>query len=79
MQLVEKHTIDRTNWLYKQLDNLCFLSKNLFNYAALPNPTKIYPQRRIPRLLQNTETMSGNNRLSSITSQSISASIIEIT
>jgi putative transposase len=33
MQLVEKHIIDRTHWLYKQLDNLCFLSKNLFNYA----------------------------------------------
>jgi len=30
MQLVEKHIIDRTHWLYKQLDNLCFLSKNLF-------------------------------------------------
>ncbi|MCL1474958.1 RNA-guided endonuclease InsQ/TnpB family protein [Argonema antarcticum] len=33
MQLVEKHMIDRNHWLYKQLDNLCFLSKNLFNYA----------------------------------------------
>ncbi len=33
MQLVSKHTIDRNHWLYKQLDNLCFLSKNLFNYA----------------------------------------------
>jgi putative transposase len=33
MQLVSKHIIDRNHWLYKQLDNLCFLSKNLFNYA----------------------------------------------
>ena len=33
MQLVEKHIIDRNHWLYKRLDNLCFLSKNLFNYA----------------------------------------------
>ncbi|HBE49897.1 MAG TPA: transposase [Cyanobacteria bacterium UBA11369] len=33
MQLVEKHIIDRHHWLYKHLDNLCFLSKNLFNYA----------------------------------------------
>lgn len=61
MQLVEKHIIDRTHWLYKQLDNLCFLSKNLFNYAALPNQTKIYHLRRIPRLLQNTETRSGTD------------------
>lgn len=33
MQLVSKHIIDRNHWLYKQLDKLCFLSKNLFNYA----------------------------------------------
>lgn len=33
MQLVSKHIINRNHWLYKQLDNLCFLSKNLFNYA----------------------------------------------
>lgn len=33
MQLVEKHIITQNHWLYKQLDNLCFLSKNLFNYA----------------------------------------------
>ncbi|MEG5210186.1 transposase [Microcoleus sp. ARI1-A1] len=33
MQLVEKHIISRTHWLYPQLNNLCFLSKNLFNYA----------------------------------------------
>ena len=33
MQLVSKHIIDRNYWLYKRLDNLCFLSKNLFNYA----------------------------------------------
>jgi putative transposase len=33
MHLVSKHIIDRNHWLYKRLDNLCFLSKNLFNYA----------------------------------------------
>ena len=33
MQLVEKHIISRHHWLYQQLDTLCFLSKNLFNYA----------------------------------------------
>ena len=41
MQLVEKHMIDRNHWLYKQLDNLCFLSKNLFNYANYPIRQKI--------------------------------------
>ena len=33
MQLVEKHIISRHHSLYQELDNLCFLSKNLFNYA----------------------------------------------
>lgn len=33
MLYVEKHIISRTHWLYPQLDNLCFISKKLFNYA----------------------------------------------
>lgn len=33
MQLVERHIIDRNHQFYLELDNLCFLSKNLFNYA----------------------------------------------
>ena len=33
MQLVEHHIIKSNNVLYKELDNLCFLSKNLYNQA----------------------------------------------
>ncbi len=33
MQLVEKHTINQNNSYFKEIDNLCFLSKNLYNYA----------------------------------------------
>lgn len=33
MQLVERHIIKKTNKYYKELDNLCFLSKNLYNIA----------------------------------------------
>lgn len=33
MQLVEKHIIKKSNPLYKEIDNLCFLSKNLYNAA----------------------------------------------
>ena len=33
MLLVEKHIIKKGNQSYKTLDNLCFLSKNLYNYA----------------------------------------------
>lgn len=30
---VEKHIINEKHQLYSQFDNLCFLSKNLYNYA----------------------------------------------
>lgn len=33
MKLVEQHIIKSNNILYKDLDNLCFLSKNLYNQA----------------------------------------------
>ena len=33
MKLVEQHIIKSNNALYKDLDNLCFLSKNLYNQA----------------------------------------------
>jgi len=33
MYLVERHIIKPTNPLYKELDNVCFLSKNLYNKA----------------------------------------------
>ncbi|HEY9708789.1 MAG TPA: hypothetical protein V6D48_11355 [Oculatellaceae cyanobacterium] len=33
MPIVEKHIIDINNWLDQELNQLCFLSKNLFNYS----------------------------------------------
>ena len=33
MQLVERHKIKPNHQLWKQIDCLCFLSKNLYNYA----------------------------------------------
>lgn len=33
MILVERHIIKKSNPLYKKLDKLCFLSKNLYNSA----------------------------------------------
>ena len=33
MKLVEQHIIKSNNPIYKELDNLCFLSKNLYNQA----------------------------------------------
>jgi len=33
MRQVERHIIKRSNPIWKQIDRLCFLSKNLYNYA----------------------------------------------
>ena len=33
MQLVERHIIKKSNPLHKELDNMSFLSKNLYNQA----------------------------------------------
>ena len=33
MKLVEQHIIKSNNAIYKELDNLCFLAKNLYNQA----------------------------------------------
>ena len=33
MILTERHIIKKSNSLYSELDNLCFLSKNLYNSA----------------------------------------------
>ena len=33
MQLVERHKIKPSHRFWKQIDELCFLSKNLYNYA----------------------------------------------
>ena len=33
MQLVERHKIKPTHRFWQQIDKLCFLSKNLYNYA----------------------------------------------
>lgn len=31
MNLVERHIIKKSDTRYKELDNICFLSKNLYN------------------------------------------------
>ena len=33
MKLVERHIIKKNDKRYNELDNLCFLSKNLYNQA----------------------------------------------
>ncbi|NER04901.1 MAG: transposase, partial [Okeania sp. SIO3C4] len=33
MRLVERHIIQKNNRFYPEIDRLCFLSKNLYNYA----------------------------------------------
>ena len=33
MRLVERHIIQKNHRFYPEIDRLCFLSKNLYNYA----------------------------------------------
>jgi putative transposase len=33
MHLVGKHIFDKNHYLFKKVENVCFLSKNIFNYA----------------------------------------------
>ncbi|MGA9379902.1 MAG: hypothetical protein WBV73_14155 [Phormidium sp.] len=33
MQLVERHIIQKNHKYYREIDKLCWLSKNLYNYA----------------------------------------------
>lgn len=44
--LIESHTIKPTNPHYKELDNICFLSKNLYN-AELYNQTTLFRDKNI--------------------------------
>lgn len=37
MKLVERHIITKENYYWKPLDNICFLSKNLYNSALYLN------------------------------------------
>ena len=62
MNLVEKHIIDKNHKLFKEIDSLSFLSKNLYNYANYVIRqefinNKIYLNYNdIQKLLQNHET-----------------------
>ena len=42
MHLVENYIIDNNHYLFKEADSLCFLSKNLFNYANYISPKKTF-------------------------------------
>jgi putative transposase len=61
MQLVEKHIIRKSNIYYKEIDNLCFLSKNLYNKAnyiirqKFINEGKYLNYYDIQRILQNSK------------------------
>ena len=42
MYLVENYIIDNNHYLFKEADSLCFLSKNIFNYANYIIPKKTF-------------------------------------
>ena len=58
MKLVERHIISRTHPRWKSCDELCFLSKNLYNYALykqiqrLETEGKIYSYNELEKILR---------------------------
>ncbi|WP_426583858.1 hypothetical protein [Dapis sp. BLCC M229] len=45
MKLVQRHIIQENHRFYPEIDRLCFLSKNLYNYA---NYAGILPASSVP-------------------------------
>lgn len=62
MQLVEKHIIKKSHKFYAQIDNACFLSKNLYNHAnfiirqSFINDNKYINYNAIQKIMQSEES-----------------------
>lgn len=53
MILTERHIIKPSNSLYKELDDLCFLSKNLYNSALYAIRQYYFKEKKIFFLLSS--------------------------
>ena len=64
MILVEKHNINKSNSDWKQIDHLCFLSKNLYNHALYTikqhfnETSKVLRYKQVDKLMQLNENYS---------------------
>jgi IS605 OrfB family transposase len=61
MKLVERHYIKPTNKFYKEIDNLSFLSKNLYNSALYICRQAIFNEQSIPNFNQLYHLLKDSN------------------
>ena len=63
MILVERHIIKQNNKHYKELDNLCFLSKNLYNSALYSIRQYYFQNKKYLNKFQLINEFTKNNQV----------------
>ena len=63
MQLVEQHIIKKSNPLFKELDNMCFLSKNLYNQALYRVRQYYFDNKKYLTYVNNVNNLTNENNV----------------
>ena len=63
MKLVEQHIIKSNNVLYKELDNLCFLSKNLYNQALYRIRQQFFEDKSFKNYYEDNRELHDENQV----------------
>ena len=63
MKLVEQHIIKSNNVLYKDLDNLCFLSKNLYNQALYRIRQQFFEDKSFKKYYELNKELHDENQV----------------
>ena len=63
MQLVEQHIIKKSNPLYKELDTMCFLSKNLYNQALYRVRQYYFDNKKYLSYVNNVNNLTNENNV----------------
>ena len=63
MQLVEQHIIKKSNPLYKELDKMCFLSKNLYNQSLYRVRQYYFENKKYLTYANNVNILTRENQV----------------
>ena len=63
MQLVEQHIIKKSNPLFKELDRMCFLSKNLYNCALYKVRQYYFDNKKYLSYANNVNTLTQEKQI----------------
>ena len=63
MQLVEQHIIKKSNPLYKELDKMCFLSKNLYNQSLYRVRQYYFDNKKYLSYANNVNILTRENQV----------------